>query len=201
MPEVTLLHSKNKSKIALSPDLEASLIERLKRQDSNAFQDLIDLHGDSIRNLVGRLMAFDPEMEDAIQNTWIQVWRKIASFRNESSLKTWLTRIAILQTRNQQRSVRRWMRRVQNRWQAESPERNAKPLGEREGDPRWDLVQAAMKQLPYRDREILVMVYLQGNTIQEIARTVNEKANTLEVRLHRAKKLLKKTIEGATSKL
>ncbi len=201
MPEVTSLHSKNKSKIALSPDLEASLIERLKRQDSNAFQDLINLHGDSIHNLVGRLMAFDPEMEDAIQNTWIQVWRKIATFRNESSLKTWITRIAILQTRNQQRSVNRWMRRVQDRWQTESPDGNAKPLGERNEDPRWDLVQAAMKQLPYRDREILVLVYLQGNTVQEIARTLNEKANTLEVRLHRAKKLLKKMIEGAKAKL
>jgi len=98
MPEVTSLHSKNKSKIALSPDLEASLIERLKRQDSNAFQDLINLHGDSIHNLVGRLMAFDPEMEDAIQNTWIQVWRKIATFRNESSLKTWITRIGAIDT-------------------------------------------------------------------------------------------------------
>jgi len=201
MPEVTSLHSKNKSKIALSPDLEASLIERLKRQDSNAFQDLINLHGDSIHNLVGRLMAFDPEMEDAIQNTWIQVWRKIATFRNESSLKTWITRIAILQTRNQQRSVNRWMRRVQDRWQTESPDGNAKPLGERNEDPRWDMVQAAMKQLPYRDREILVLVYLQGNTVQEIARTLNEKANTLEVRLHRAKKLLKKMIEGAKAKL
>ena len=78
----------------MGQDHEASLIARLKRQDSSAFQDLIDLHGDSIRNLIGRLMAFDPEMEDVLQNTMIQVWRKIGSFRNESSLKTWITRIA-----------------------------------------------------------------------------------------------------------
>ena len=200
MPDVTSLHSKSKSANALSPDLEANLIERLKRQDSNAFQDLVNFHGDSIHNLVGRLMAFDPEMEDVIQNTWIQVWRKIAWFRNESSLKTWITRIAILQTRNQQRSVQRWVRRMQDLWKTESTDGNETSLSERNEDPRWELVQAAMKQLPYRDREILVLVYLQGNTVQELALTLNEKTNTLEVRLHRAKKLLKQSIERASAK-
>ena len=197
MPEVTSLQSENKLKNALSPDLEASLIERLRQEDSSAFQDLIHLYGDSVHNLVGRLMAFDPEMEDVIQNTWIQVWRKIASFRNESSLKTWITRIAIMQTRNQQRSVQRWMRRLQDRWTNQYP---ALHLNERNEDPRWELVQAAMQKLPYRDREILVLVYLQGNTVQELALNLNEKPNTLEVRLHRAKKLLKQKIERGNAK-
>ena len=73
-------------------------------------------------------------------------------------------------------------------------------ISERQEDPRWELIQAAMKQLPYRDREILVLVYLQGNTIQELTHTMNEKTNTLEVRLHRAKKFLKQTIEKASAK-
>ena len=184
----------------MGQDHEASLIARLKRQDSSAFQDLIDLHGDSIRNLIGRLMAFDPEMEDVIQNTLIQIWRKIGSFRNESSLKTWITRIAIMQTRNQQRSVRRWMRRLQDPWKMENPKKQDLGIIARPEDPRWELIQAAMKQLPYRDREILVLVYLQGNTIQELTHTMNEKTNTLEVRLHRAKKFLKQTIEKASAK-
>lgn len=179
-------------------DYETSLIERLKRKDSKAFQELIDLHGDSIRNLVGRLMAFDPEMEDVLQNTMVQVWRKIGSFRNQSSLKTWITRIAITQSHNHQRSVRRWMRRIQDRWKMENPGTRYSCNVERQEDPRWELIQAAMKKLPYRDREILVLVYLQGNTVQELARTMNEKANTLEVRLHRAKKLLNRTIKEAS---
>lgn len=200
MPEVSPLYSIKRSDDAVCPDHEAILIERLKRQDTNAFQDLINLHGDSIRNLIGRLMAFDPEMEDVIQNTLIQIWRKIGSFRNESSLKTWITRIAIMQSRNHQRSVRRWMLRLQDRWKMENPGKHDLGISERQEDPRWELIQAAMKQLPYRDREILVLVYLQGNTIQELTHTMNEKTNTLEVRLHRAKKLLKQTIEKASAK-
>lgn len=185
----------------MGSDLDASLIDRLKRQDPTAFQDLIDLYGDPIRNLIGRLLAFDPEMEDVFQSTLIQVWRKIGSFKNQSSLKTWITRIAITQSRNHQRSVRRWMRRMEARWKMESTGTQVSSNGERREDPRWEIIQTAMKHLPYRDREILVLVYLQGNSVQELALAMNEKTNTLEVRLHRAKKLLKQTIEkkGAIS--
>ena len=195
MPELTTLHSSESFVNAPVPDRDASLIERLKRHDSHAFQEFVDLHGDSIHNLIGRLMAFDPQMDDVLQNTMIQVWRKIGSFRNKSSLKTWVTRIAIQQTRNHQRSVRRWMRHLQDRWQLETQGRRDLDAPE---DPRWEMIQMAMKQLPYRDREILVLVYLQGNTVQELAGVMNEKTNTLEVRLHRAKKALKRTIEKAS---
>lgn len=189
------MHSIQSPEDAVSSIHEASLIARLKRQDSNAFQELIDLHGDSIRNLIGRLMAFDPEMEDVFQTTLIQVWRKIGSFKNQSSLKTWITRIAIMQSRNHQRSVRRWIRKLEKKWKMESARTEDSFGRHRAEDPRWELMQTAMKQLPYRDREILVLVYLQGNTVQELAKTMNEKTNTLEVRLHRAKKLLKQKIE------
>ena len=73
-------------------------------------------------------------------------------------------------------------------------------LWETREDPRWESIHSAMKQLPYRDREILVLVYLQDNPVQELARTMNQKMNALEVRLHRAKKLLKLTIEMASAK-
>lgn len=195
MPNVSSLHSKTSSNDAVVFDREASLIERLQRRDPSAIQDLIDLHGDAIRKLVGRLMAFDPEMEDVIQNTLVQVWRNIGSFRSQSSLKTWITRIAIMQCRNQQRSVRRWMSRLHDRWKLDATKSSESQFAKPRDDPRWELIQAAMQQLPYRDREILVLVYLEGNSVQELAGTMNEKTNTLEVRLHRAKKLLKQTIE------
>ena len=200
MLEVTPLNFKKRPEDATCAEYEASLIERLKQQDTSAFQELINLHGESIRRLVGRLMAFDPETEDVIQNTLIQVWRKIGSFRNESSLKTWITRIAIMQTRNQQRSVRRWMHRLQDRWRVENPSGLADIRTERKEDPRWETIQTAMKKLAYRDRELLVLVYLQGNSIQELASTMQEKTNTLEVRLHRAKKLLKQAIADTSAK-
>ncbi len=184
---------------AVDTDHEACLIERLKRQDPSAFQELINLHGESIRNLVGRLMAFDPEMEDVMQNTLVQVWRNIGSFRNQSSLKTWISRIAIMQCRNQQRSVRRWIRRLQAWSKPDSTTPEGSNFLKSRDDPRWELIQAAMQLIPYKDREILVLVYLQGNTVQELAHTMNEKTNTLEVRLHRAKKLLKRTIEKASA--
>jgi RNA polymerase sigma-70 factor, ECF subfamily len=199
MPDVSSLHSKTRSDDAVVVDHEASLIDRLQRQDPSAIQDLIDVHGDAIRKLVGRLMAFDPEMEDVIQNTLVQVWRNIGSFRNQSSLKTWITRIAMMQCRNQQRSVRRWMRRLHDRWKLDSTKTDDSRIAKKRDDPRWEMIQAAMKQLPYRDRELLVLVYLEGHSVKELAVAMNKKTNTLEVRLHRAKKLLKQMIESGVT--
>ena len=82
----------------------------------------------------------------------------------------------------------------------ENPSSLAKNRTEHKEDPRWDSIQSAMKTLDYRDREILVLVYLQGSTVKELAQTMNEKTNTLEVRLHRAKKRLKQTIADASKK-
>jgi RNA polymerase sigma-70 factor (ECF subfamily) len=195
MPEVSSFHPQTRSEDATGKEHEASLIERLQKQDVDAFQELIDLHGQSIRNLIGRLMAFDTEMDDVLQNTLVQVWRNMGSFRNHSTLKTWITRIAIMQCRNHQRSVRRWMRRVQERWSLDSNKSRESGFDKNRDDPRWERIQAAMQTLPYRDREILVLFYLQENTIHELAQAMNERVNTLEVRLHRAKKLLKQTIE------
>jgi RNA polymerase sigma-70 factor (ECF subfamily) len=179
----------------IEKNLEENLLERLKNRDACAFQELIDLHDHSLRTMVGRLMAFDLEMEDVIQNTWMQVWKHLPSFRNQCSIKTWITRIAITQSRNQQRSVRRWVRRLQDRWNLDSQAGIDSVRPENQEDPRWDAIHEAMQRLHYRDREILVLVFLQGNTIQELADALDEKKNTLEVRLHRAKKHLKKIIE------
>ena len=132
------------------PDDELLLVERLKKRDAGAFQELIDLHGETLRTLIGRLMAFDPEMEDVLQNTFVQVWRKIPSFRSQSSIRTWITRIAINQTRNHQRSVRRWLRHFQDRFTLETTEKEHPCMVESTQDPRWDSILLAMKKLPYR---------------------------------------------------
>ena len=202
MSELTALQSKNRSDEALAADhqanrIEANLIDRLKHRDSDALQEIMDIHFGPIRSLIGRLMAYDSETEDVVQSTFVQVWRKIDSFRNESSLKTWITRIAITQTRNHQRSMRRWVRRLQDGWIRDSA-KHTNSISVHDGDdPRWELVQSAMQHLPYPDREILVLVFLQENTIQELAQAMNERPNTLEVRLHRAKRRLKQLIEEA----
>ena len=198
-PIVSSVDAENKLSETVENSTDANLIERLTNRDAFAFQELIDLHDQSVRNMVGRLMAFDSEMEDVVQNTWIQVWKKLPTFRRESSIKTWITRIAIMQSRNQQRSVRRWVRRLQDRWKSENRDGIDSQQRAVQEDPRWDAMQAAMQKLPYRDREILVLVFLQGNTIQELANALNEKKNTLEVRLHRAKKHLKQIIEEENS--
>ena len=172
-------------------DYERQLISKIIQKDEQAFQQLMDLHIGAIRKLVDRLMAFDVEAEDVVQHVFLTVWRKAATFRGDCALRTWLTRIAIRQTRNQQRSVTRWWKRAERLWSVSLHGSKFTHANTDENDPRWEHVQMAMKKLSHSDREILVWIYLENQTIADLASLTNEKMNTLEVRLHRAKQRLK----------
>ena len=179
---------------SMSKDHEIELIARLQQKDEQAFQMLIDSHGHAIRRLVNRLTAFDSESEDVLQQVWLVVWRKAKSFRHECSFRTWITRIAIRQARNHHRALTRWWNRAERFWARGSHCSLFESAFSLEDDPRWNAIQRAMAKLNFADREILVLIYLQEQSIAELVVSMQTKPNTLEVRLHRAKQKLKQII-------
>lgn len=174
-------------------------IEQLRAKNEIAFQEFIDAHTPHLLKLVSRLMAFSPEVDDVMQLTFLNVWRKIDSFRGESTLKTWVSQIAIYQARNHQRSLRRWLQRseqwLHNRDHSKGTS-NTHPNAPEPSDDRWNQIQSAMTSLTYRDRELIVLHFLQDYSVREIASMQNVRDNTIEVRLHRAKSRLKQLIEA-----
>ena len=119
--------------------------------------------------------------EDAAQETFVRAWRGWDSFRGESAVKTWLTRIALNVCRSQLRSPWR-SRRVD--WEAvgelAAPER-AEPD---------DTVLRAVLSLPPKYREVVVLYYYQGFSTAETAELLNLPAGTVSVRLKRAREKL-----------
>ena len=173
---------------------EKELMFKIAQRDEQSFQQLMDGHAFVIRQLVNRLLSFDLESEDVVQQVFLIVWRKAETFRCECSIRTWLTRIAIRQARNHQRALSRWWKRAERLWMNFPHNGSSSITGTYEVDPRWDAIQSAMKNLSYIDREILILVYLQEQSIAGLSQTMNEQVNTLEVRLHRAKQRLRMLI-------
>ncbi|MEQ1826477.1 MAG: RNA polymerase sigma factor [Pirellula sp.] len=182
--------------VARRLERDHELISRLRERDEAALQLLMDEHGDWIYRLVVRLLAFESESDDVVQRVWLSVWRNAASFRNESSIRTWLFQITVRHTRNHQRSISRWWRRIEGLWEQRASTSNSQ-TSPTPGfpDPRWETIQNAMAQLKHQDRELLVLVYVQGHSVMELAEMLQEKKNMLEVRLHRAKQRLKQEIQ------
>jgi len=74
---------------------EAEAIERAKLGDAQAFQALYDKHKRRVYSLCLRMTANIAEAEDLTQEAFLQLYRKIATFRGESAFSTWLHRLSV----------------------------------------------------------------------------------------------------------
>ena len=78
-----------------SPDVDAPLIERVKRGDVKAFEMLVVKYQRRIERLIGRMVRDVDLVPDIAQETFIRAYRAIPQFRGESQFYTWLYRIAV----------------------------------------------------------------------------------------------------------
>jgi RNA polymerase sigma-70 factor, ECF subfamily len=74
---------------------EAQAIERAKRGDAEAFQTLYDRHKRRVYSLCLRMTTNTAEAEDLTQEAFLQLYRKIGTFRGESAFSTWLHRLSV----------------------------------------------------------------------------------------------------------
>jgi RNA polymerase sigma-70 factor (ECF subfamily) len=74
---------------------EADLIERAKQGDAWAFQALYDKHKRRVYSLCLRMTSNTAEAEDLAQEAFLQLYRKIGTFRGESAFSTWLHRLSV----------------------------------------------------------------------------------------------------------
>ncbi|MBL8788515.1 MAG: sigma-70 family RNA polymerase sigma factor, partial [Deltaproteobacteria bacterium] len=74
--------------------LEARFIAALKARDERAFKALVARFQDRIYNLIRRLLGNPEEARDVTQEVFVSVFEKVDSYRGDSSLATWLYRIA-----------------------------------------------------------------------------------------------------------
>ena len=74
---------------------EAEAIDRAKRGDASSFEALYGLHKRRVYSLCLRMVGNTAEAEDLTQEAFLQLYRKIATFRGESAFSTWLHRLAV----------------------------------------------------------------------------------------------------------
>lgn len=174
-----------------SPD-DASLTARLVRGDNGAFEQLVRLYQAPVARLAQRLLGWNSDVDDIVQDVFLTLFEGARTFRGESSPWTWLCQITINRCRSQQR---REARRSQLRRLLQGPAPQATPadhiLAAAEA---LQAVQAAVGSLPPRDREVVVLFYLENQSAEQIGRLVGSRVNTVHMRLHRARAKLRKML-------
>lgn len=163
----------------------------LADEDDGTFDQWVVRYRPDVSRLVRRIMGWaDSEVEDVVQEVFVRAYLAKGRFRGDGSVWTWLMTITINACRSSRRrkifrleQFRRWIRH--------------QPQASTQGTPVEDVaekVRDAMSRLPGRDREVVVLYYLQELPVSEIAGILKISQGAVNVRLHRARGKLKETL-------
>ena len=176
-------------------DADVELAARLARGEAGALEEVVGLHQAGIVRLANRLLGWTGEVDDIVQDIFLTALEKAGKFRGQSSLKTWLTVITLNRCRTYHRRRKIWRRVVATltaRPRAASSAADQAALSDEVARE----VRSAVAALPSRDREVIVLHYLEHKSPVEIAELLGSSQNAIEVRLHRAKAKLRQSLQG-----
>ena len=176
---------------------DRELIKRVCAQHPGAFDELYYAYVDRVHRQLHAIVGPQADLEDLVQQTFVQVYRNIDSFRQDSAFSTWLHRVAVNVAFSHLRSVSRWRRNetegeLQLSPLEEAPERPDEALSRKEN--RLALY-AALDRLKVKKRIVFVLYEIEGMTLEEIAQTVEAPLNTVAARLRAARMELRRALE------
>jgi RNA polymerase sigma-70 factor, ECF subfamily len=177
---------------------EATLVQRCAARDEIACAELVSEHQRMVVQLAVNLLDDRDEALDVSQEVFLRVFRTIHRFRGQSSLRTWIYRIAVNQARNRHRFWRRRRRADQVSLEDHVllhgelvSTRQATPERELAQKELGDRLQRALNNLPFDQRTAIVLREVDGLSYDEIAFSLGVAIGTVKSRLTRARQALR----------
>ncbi len=198
----------NATPVGLRSSADHEFIERLKRGEAAAFEELVAERSGEIYGLLFRLTENREEARDLTQETFLRAFQNIDRFRGDADIRTWIYRIAINQARNRSRWWRRRRRDATVSLDATHGESNQSLIGtlaEPSQNPeqqtlaheRQIALRSALQRLALAYRETVILRDIEGFTYEAIAATLGINVGTVKSRLARGRQELRKKLEGS----
>jgi RNA polymerase sigma-70 factor, ECF subfamily len=184
--------------------VEDDLLARARRGDEATLRSIVQQNNRRLFRLVRSIVRDEHEAEDVVQESYVRAFTHLSEFRGESSLSTWLTRIALNEAYGRLRR-RRASVNVENIEAAGANEAQIIPfpLASSQPDPERSMAQQqinrilerAIDALPEPFRLVLVARLIEEMSIEETAELLQLRPQTVKTRLHRARALLRGDLE------
>ena len=184
---------------------EAALIEGLRAGAESAYETLIERFELPVFGIISRLMDDPADAADVVQEVFLKVFRNVSSFRGDSSLKTWIYRIAV----NEARNHRRWFSRHRRQevglegepgekrgYQDSLPDPGRSPFDAVVDRETEALIEQALNMLNPKFRAALVLREIEGLSYEEIAEILDVSLGTVKSRILRGRDALRKQLAG-----
>jgi RNA polymerase sigma-70 factor (ECF subfamily) len=169
---------------------EAQLVTEVLRGEARAERELYDRHVDRVFRLAFRMTGDETLARDFTQDTFVRAFAKLADYRGDASLATWLHTIATSVILNGLKKVKRV-----RTYEIETEELPERPVSRRESEP--DLkreMAAAIDDLPPGYRMVFVMHDVEGYTHDEIGEALGIQPGTSKAQLFRARARLRESL-------
>ena len=175
---------------------ERLLVERARRGDRDAFEEIVRANEKMVYNLALRYLGSREDAEDTAQEVFVKAWMSLSSFRGESRLGAWLCRItvnactdALRRRRGETVSLSAEDAEGEER-EIELPDERFDPAVLAERKELRESVGKALERLPENFREVLLLRELGGRNYEEIADILCLDLGTVKSRIFRARKKL-----------
>ena len=189
--------------IAATGPSDAELVARALGRDEAAFRTIMQANNRRLYRLARGILRNDSEAEDVVQETYVRAFTHLDGFRGDSSLATWLARIAMNEALGRLRKQRPSVdlgtlapgvleaQIIQFPLSApsEDPE---KSMAQREIQ---QVVEHAIDDLPEAFRIVFITRVIEGMNVEETAEILGLKPETIKTRLHRARTMLRDKVE------
>lgn len=172
---------------------ERQLLIRSREGDHNAFKEIVKIYENQVAATVIGMLGHCTEADDVGQETFIRFYKSMAKFRGESSLGTYLTRIAINLSLNELKRRQRKRKRFHD-----NPEERME-IFVSNGDPykredEKEMVRQAIQKLDPKSRAVIVLRLIDGFSTRETANTLKLPMGTVLSRLARGQMKLKEIL-------
>jgi len=184
---------------------DARLASLLRQGSEEAYELLVARFQQPVYNLVYRLLADPGESCDVVQEVFLKIFRNIATFRSQSSLKTWIYRIAV----NEVHNYRRWFYRHRRQEVVlEDENEGGKNFGETvpdHGRSPYDYALDGEKRVMIEDalahinpmfRAAVVLRDVEDLSYEEIADVLDISLGTVKSRITRGREAMRRELEG-----
>jgi RNA polymerase sigma-70 factor (ECF subfamily) len=182
---------------------DAELVRRARGRDEAAIRLILQSNNRRLYRIARGILRNDSEAEDVVQETYVRAFTHLENFRGDSSLATWLARIAMNEALGRLRRQRpgvEWTSLPPGTLEAQIIQF---PLSATSVDPEKSMAQReiqhvvehAIDELPDAFRIVFITRVIEGVNVEETAEILGLKPETVKTRLHRARTILRDKVE------
>lgn len=183
------------------PD-ETELVERARARDADAFRTIMQTYNRRLYRIARSILRNDSDAEDVVQEAYVRAFTHLENFRGDSSLATWLSRIAMNEALGRLRLRRPTADLAHHESRGPEAEIIQFPHTAR-SDPEktmaqrelLQLVEQATDKLPEAYRTVFIARVIEGMSVEDTAELLGVRRETVKTRLHRARRLVREQLE------